>query len=120
MGWSIGFDPQWNRDVGYGVPAVCDHPDCNASIDRGLSFVCCGSQPYGGKDGCGLYFCYDHHVGQKGECERCEGGEKPFEPKADTPEWINHKLTDDSWAQWRTENPEQVATLRAARGKGEA
>lgn len=23
MGWSIGFDSNWNRDVGYGVPATC-------------------------------------------------------------------------------------------------
>jgi hypothetical protein len=26
---------------------------------------------------------------------------EPFEPKPDTPEWINHKLTDESWAKWR-------------------
>jgi hypothetical protein len=21
MGWAVGFDPQWGRDIGYGVPA---------------------------------------------------------------------------------------------------
>ena len=26
MGWSIGFDSKWNRDIGYGVPATCDYP----------------------------------------------------------------------------------------------
>lgn len=39
MGWSIGFDEHWQRDIGYGVPATCDHPGCGAKIDRGLSFV---------------------------------------------------------------------------------
>src|SRR4051812_7048849 len=26
MGWSIGYDSNWQRDIGYGVPAFCDHP----------------------------------------------------------------------------------------------
>lgn len=26
MGWSIGYDDKWFRDIGYGVPAYCDHP----------------------------------------------------------------------------------------------
>ena len=42
MGWSIGFDRRWNRDIGYGVPATCDQPGCGADIDRGLAFVCGG------------------------------------------------------------------------------
>lgn len=42
MGWSIGFDSNWNRDIGYGVPAFCDHPGCTAEIDRGLAYVCGG------------------------------------------------------------------------------
>ena len=29
MGWSIGYDNNWNRDIGYGVPAFCDHPKCD-------------------------------------------------------------------------------------------
>ena len=40
MGWAIGYDGRWERDIGYGVPAVCDHPDCNVRIDRGLDYVC--------------------------------------------------------------------------------
>ena len=59
MGWSIGYDEKWARDIGYGVPAVCDHPDCDARIDRGLSYVCCNQEPRGG-EGCGLYFCEKH------------------------------------------------------------
>lgn len=59
MGWEIGYDDRWKRDIGYGVPAVCDHPGCNTEIDRGLSYVC-GGEPYGGEMGCGLFFCYEH------------------------------------------------------------
>jgi hypothetical protein len=59
MGWSIGWDGTWKRDIGYGVPAYCDHPECSAEIDRGLSYVC-GGDPYGGEHGCGLFFCGKH------------------------------------------------------------
>jgi hypothetical protein len=104
MGWSVGFDPIWNRDIGYGVPAICDYPGCGEAIDRGLGYVC-GGEPYGGEEGCGLYFCGEHlaHV-----CERCEAGLPPFEPTPDTAEWLTWKLTDESWAEWRRANPAGV------------
>lgn len=109
MGWSIGFDSKWQRDIGYGVPAVCDHPDCDKEINRGLGYVCGGS-PHGGDDGCGLFFCEQHgYVDDL--CERCSGGKEPFEPKPDTEEWRNHKKTHESWRQWREENPELAAAL---------
>ncbi len=117
MGWSIGYDPNNKRDIGYGVPAVCDHPDCNEKIDRGLSYVC-GGEPFGGDNGCGLFFCqkhlgyYEKHGRQ--QCERCGNPDdpddvRPFDPKPDTQEWINWKMTDESWADWRAENPDFVA-----------
>jgi len=89
MGWSLGYDSNWKRDIGYGVPSVCDHPDCDERIDRGLSYVC-GGDPYGGDEGCGLFFCSKHLVGSL--CERCRGDENShpfdhFEPKPDLPEW---------------------------------
>lgn len=106
MGWSIGYDDQWERDIGYSVPAICDHPGCNEEIDRGLSYVC-GGQPYGGEDGCGLYFCDEHlMIGDDGGpqmCERCCVFRDPFDPKPDTEEWIHHKMTDPSWEEWRKE-----------------
>lgn len=117
MGWSIGYDDRWKRDIGYGVPAFCDHPGCNAEIDRGLAFVCCDSEPYGGERGCGLYFCPDHqHFTEKHSqlCARCLRGNRPFTPKEDHPEWINHKLTDESWEQWRNNNPTEVIALKAS------
>lgn len=58
MGWSYGTNAQ-GREVGYGVEAECDHPDCHEEIDRGLAYVC-GGMHDGGEDGCGGYFCGSH------------------------------------------------------------
>lgn len=116
MGWSIGFDEHWQRDIGYGVPAYCDQPGCDAEIHRGLAFVC-GGEPYGGERGCGLYFCakhlflqdaaYAHSEDVAQLCERCSDGQPPFEPKPDHPAWIRHKQTHPSWAEWRAEQEAQ-------------
>ncbi len=103
MSWSIGYDEKWKRDIGYGVPSVCDHPGCGVAIDRGLSYVC-GGEPYGGEDGCGLYFCSNHLyiMNRVQQCECCvHGSDETFTPTSDTPEWIHHKATDPSWAEWR-------------------
>src|SRR4051812_25982454 len=98
MSWSIGFDTNWNRDIGYGVPAWCDFPGCYEEIDRGLAYVC-GGEPYGGDHGCGLYFCGEHHgrFSEEGSnlCERCERGQKPFKPSLDSDEWTEFKMTDE-------------------------
>lgn len=118
MGWSLGFDSNWNRDIGYGVPAFCDHPECNERIDRGLAHVC-GGDPYGGEHGCGLYFCGSHlFIAMRGpqRCAKCvDGHQTMFLAKPDHPEWIEWKLTHESWAQWRAENPDEVAKLQAAK-----
>lgn len=110
MGWSIGFDKNWNRDIGYGVPAICDHPRCHKAINRGLAYVC-GGHPYGGEKGCGLYFCSEHlMIGRSKEapqlCLKCFRYDKrPYKPKPDTKEWIDFKMTDPSWAEWRKTLP---------------
>ena len=99
MGWSIGYDDYWERDVGYGVPALCDYPDCNKVIDRGLAYVC-GGDVYGGEHGCGLFFCSEHRqyadfvTPELDEvcvevCERCANGQKHFEAKPDIAKWKN-------------------------------
>lgn len=122
MGWAVGYDDNWKRDIGYGIIAYCDHPDCNAEIDRGLAYVCADSEPRGG-DGCGLYFC-DKHRGhaiiseptEEGDeefilndcCERCSNGLDSFPPKPEHPFWIRFKLLDPSWAKWREESPDEV------------
>ena len=119
MGWSLGHDARWGkfgRDIGYGVPAVCDHPSCTKSIDRGLSYVC-GTHPYGGDYGCGLFFCGEHlHFEERDDelpqlCERCAAQTTPFDPKPDVNEWLRWKLEDESWARWRAENPEEVSAI---------
>ena len=113
MGWSIGYGSYYDRDIGYAVPAYCDHPKCNKKIDRGLSYVC-GGEPYGGEKGCGLYFCGEHleyynkRIGLIELCYRCGQYKQPYKPKPEHPEWIAFKLTDSSWAEWRKENPEKI------------
>lgn len=109
MGWSIGYDDTNKRDVGYGVPAVCEHPDCSESIDRGMSFACGGGFP---SDGCGRYFCISHGGGW--QCSACKAGTDAHPLKPDTREWLTHKLTDSSWARWRNEKPEEVRQAHTA------
>lgn len=119
MGWAIGFDERWSRDIGYGVPAVCDHPGCNENIDRGLAYVC-GSDAYGGEHGCGLFFCEKHlfHRNPRGaergvnNCKRCATYRPPYKPKPDAQEWIDFKMTDPSWAEWREEQAKATTTQR--------
>ena len=113
MGWSIGYDEHWKRDIGYGVPAYCDHPDCKKEIDRGLGYVC-GGEPEGGERGCGLFFCEAHQVGYDQTCACCapKKRRKFFTAKPDHPAWIEHKLTDESWQAWRDANPAAVEKMK--------
>lgn len=116
MGWSIGWDSRWKRDIGYGVPAYCDQPKCCKKIDRGLGYVC-GGDPYGGEHGCGLFFCSKHRfMGEHAQvCKRCLDDKPWFKAKPDHPEWIEWKLTDESWEEWRQENPEIVKRMTKMR-----
>jgi len=133
MGWAVGYDVGWQRDIGYGVPALCDHPESDEVIDRGLAYVC-GGDVYGGEHGCGLFFSSKHLFYVRNEdlpdgekwspqlCERCAKGfqllgtdgeykedpPEPFTPKPDTLEWITHKMNCPSWADWRDKHPSFV------------
>lgn len=115
MSWAVGYDSKWKRDIGYGVPSICDHPECGEAIDRGLAYVC-GGEPYSGEEGCGLFFCGWHmQLGaRRQQCERCTEEEPPFEPTPDTREWMEWKLADESWGRWRDENPAEVEAIRVA------
>lgn len=106
------------RDQGYGVPAKCDHPDCEKIIDRGMGYAC-GGDP---SEHCGLFFCGEHlshkitNEGTPEEkwspalCERCHDEDAaPFDPSPDIQEWNDHKMIDPSWDLWRSENPKFVA-----------
>lgn len=46
-------------EAGYAVEAVCEKDTCDATIDRGLGYLC-GQQPGGDEYGCGGYFCGEH------------------------------------------------------------
>lgn len=116
------------RFGGYGVPAFCEHPDCNEEIDRGMSYAC-GGEPFS-EFGCDRYFCSKHrkltcsvHEDESEcdeneddceyveVCERCKKGEEPFDYKSEHPDWIKHLLTHESWAEWRKNNPKKVKEL---------
>lgn len=113
MSWEIGYDSNWKRDIGYGVPSICDHPNCNKEINRGLGYVC-GGEPYGGEHGCGLFFCGEHKD-INSLCEVCRNydGQDLYKSKPDTQEWMIHKLTDPSWGEWRKENPDEVLKIKS-------
>lgn len=103
MSWAVGYDERWQRWIGYGVPAYCDQPGCGAEIDRGLAYVC-GNDPYGGEQGCGLFFCGKHlwcKIDRPHLCERCMEGGEPFSPTPDHPDWIEHQATHWSWKKHR-------------------
>lgn len=128
MGYQVYRDVEGNdRWAGYGVPAECDWADCAKRIDRGLGCKC---EDHGGYElildgesidylriddepaaeeewvetaGCGLYFCESHRV----LTDRHDG----VAPKPDSAEWNAHILSDDSWQQWRDENPDVVEGL---------
>ena len=123
MGWAVGRDINRQRHIGYGVPAICDHPGCGEEIDRGMGYACGGGQTRT-DECCGLFFCSNHmwylneviNDVSDAVCERCaenltnnpDGDEwvEFFEPTPDTLEWATHVVTDESWEQFRAEEPE--------------
>ena len=124
-----------NRFCGYGVPAYCEHPDCNKEIDRGVSYAC-GGEPYS-EHGCDRYFCESHlyYTGFDEEgtvckhkedcecelapvCERCrDDNYTSFDYKPEHPDWIKHMFTDESWAEWRGKHPNEVKEMKLLTNK---
>lgn len=104
------------RFAGYGVPAICEYPDCNEEIDRGMAHAC-GGEP-NSERGCDRYFCEKHLIfhgfNLNGErqylfvCERCDKYKDPYPYKPETKEWLEHILTDESWEIWRNDEKEKV------------
>lgn len=117
MGYAVYEEPSNGRWAGYGVPAVCDWPDCSTTINRGLGYKCEeGGDKYGDFendgslcDGCELFFCSEH-------LDRQHPDELVAKP--DTTEWIQHMLTDESWQEWRDKNPKDAADYRAQLTEG--
>lgn len=114
MGWGMAWDSHWRRDVGYGVPALCDHPKCKKLINRGLAYVCCSQEPYGGEKGCGLFFCYDH-ADIDHQCPRCAAGKPAYKRiKPEIREWLEWKLKHPSWERWRKVETDEFAWTKEA------
>jgi hypothetical protein len=61
MGWADCGKDRGGRDIGYAFEAVCDAPNCNEKIHRGLSYACGGMH---GEDevSCEKYFCGKHLI----------------------------------------------------------
>lgn len=95
------------RWAGYMVPGICDLPGCSTEIDRGMGYRC-SEQQLEGKKSCELHFCTKHLYDHKAH--------KDSVPKPDLPEWLRWMLTDESWAEWRTEEPEAAAAAWDALG----
>ena len=49
------------KECGYLVEAVCEEPDCEVAIDRGLPYAC-GDEPGESDWWCDGYFCFNHLV----------------------------------------------------------
>lgn len=90
------------RHLGYGVKALCDHPDCDEVIDRGLGYLCGDEPGEGNEEGCGRYFCGAHGGGTKW-CERCAQGAAPWPMKPDLPDALEdirwNTPADEQWAR---------------------
>lgn len=141
MGYSvyqqtIDHNNNVSRWAGYGVPAYCDHPGCTALINRGMGYACCNDPSH--TQSCGGFYCSDHQdqyvmvdeledmTDQQLETlgidrsatdsdgdgiVKCTHG--PLDGSKEHPDWLNHILTDQSWEEWRKENPDQVGTYQA-------
>lgn len=59
MGWSNCGNDSQGRPIGYAALATCDHPGCQAQIDRGLAYVC-GGMHGESEVSCEKYFCEEH------------------------------------------------------------
>lgn len=133
MGWAIGYLD--GRDVGYGVPATCEQPECKKKIDRGLAYKC---GEWRSDDACGLYFCGKHlylEEDSNGDsvwaCDVCcinmklnridsntgyESFAATYPMKPDRNIWVRHKLKHSSWQEWRDNHPEEVKAMKEQLG----
>ena len=59
MGWANCGEDSKGRPIGYAHSAKCDHPQCDAEIDRGLAYACGGMHGEHEYD-CERYFCEKH------------------------------------------------------------
>lgn len=93
----MGYQVYWanNRFQGYEVTAYCDYPGCTIEIDRGIAYSNYDGTPP-------KVFCCTKH-----RDEPFNYLEMVIENK-EHPDWLHHVLTDETWENWRKENPKLV------------
>lgn len=114
MSWAVGYDNDHGRWRGYGVPAYCDAyaAGCREEIDRGLGYVCDDHKWRLDDDEFEDYDDLSHTIFVCGKHTCADVDEDNLPPEH--PDWVAHLLTDESWAQWRAENPGAVGQLTSA------
>lgn len=110
----MGYSVYWanKRWQGYGVLAFCDFKDCTKEINRGMGFQNENDIQEVDEDGeivksspPNTFCCNDHSYSDPDE--DCE-----INLNKEHPKWFKHVLTDNSWEQWRKENPETAGKYR--------
>lgn len=81
MGWAYGVLND-KREVGYSVSGLCEEANCEAEINRGLSYLCGSMHGQDDGEGCGHYFCDAHLLigGPNQMCEQCFSNWEGNEP----------------------------------------
>lgn len=118
MGWADCGDDSKGRPIGYAHAGTCDHPGCEAEIDRGLGYACGGMHGDGCLGGdpeidwsaeyvaCEGYFCGSHLRGPDLEHEDGADIAAPMLCLACADKLERAYRTDPDWRQhWPTDAP---------------
>lgn len=123
MGWAHCGTDSKGREIGYGIPATCDHEGCDAKIDRGLAYACGGMH---GSDGgsCEGYFCSDHRTWPDLTTEEDEFFEEMYEPHShefchECAEFVVQMVRDEMAAERREANLKLLVESDAPHEGGE-
>ena len=104
----MGYQVYWmyGRWQGYGVPSYCDYTGCMHKIDRGMGYA----HP-GAVDDNNVFCCSKH--------EQIDVESFDVNYEREHPEWLTHILSDETWKQWREEEPEIVEKYKKLLSKQE-
>lgn len=105
----MGYSVYWanGRWQGYGVPAYCDHKKCKNEIDRGMGYA---TYKYSGIPL--AFFCEKHMPPYNRFLEYYD-----IDLNKEHPDWLRHVLTDESWKEWREEEPKLVDMYKKLLGE---
>jgi len=115
MGWAVGTGGTSGHRIWRA--GLMRSPAMQQGNRSRLSHVCGMINTDGEDRGCGLHSvlttCLDSRSSDS-FVNAATHAQTPFARKPDLAEWSNHKLTDQSWAQWRAENPDRSNRFRSA------